>query len=99
VEALRKAGAYVALVNQAGLPDLFVLYRERWYALEVKTGKGRSQPCQRAQKRFLELTGTPVVRTPQAALKAIGSTVELPVLQPLELKPPPASLAQEYPRR
>jgi hypothetical protein len=130
VEALRKAGAYVALVSQAGLPDLFVQHRDgwaeraylwiqrqsqlkpmdlethwllfnkppprRWTALECKTGKGRSAPWQKAQRKFLELTATPVVRTPHAALRAIGCEASSP--PPLQLTPTPATLRQEYPR-
>ena len=92
VAALRRVGAYVALVSQAGLPDLFVLFRGRWYALEVKTGKGKSQAHQMSQRRFLELTGTPIVRTPYEALKAIGA--ELPVPGPLRLVPPPSRLTR-----
>ena len=90
VEALRAVGAYVALVSQAGLPDLFVLFRGQWYALEVKTGKGKSQAHQVSQRRFLELTGTPIVRTPYAALQAIGACQPPPA--PLRLVPSPSKL-------
>ena len=73
VAALRAVGAYVAPISQPGLPDLFVLFRQRWYALEVKTGKGRPRSWQIAQQKFLQLTQTPIVRTPRDALIAIGA--------------------------
>jgi hypothetical protein len=91
IEALRKAGAYVVQLSQPGVPDLMVLYRSRWYALEVKTGKGRTRKHQEAQLRFLALTGTPIVRIPYAALREIGAMTNLPV-EPLDLVAPPSRL-------
>lgn len=72
VAALRTAGAYVCRLDRPC--DLLVLFRQRWFTLEVKAKRGSTRAHQEAQRRFLELTGTPVVRTPDAALKAIGAT-------------------------
>jgi Holliday junction resolvase len=46
VDALRACGAFVVRVSAPGAPDLFVLHRGRWTALEVKTGKGKTTPAQ-----------------------------------------------------
>ena len=71
ISVLRGIGA---LVYQLDLPcDLAVLFRGRWFLMEVKTLLNTPKDRQRAQKEFLAITGTPIVRTPQEALKAIGA--------------------------
>jgi hypothetical protein len=76
VDALIRVGAWVKRLD---LPaDLLVYFRERWYLLEVKTPKGKKKTIavdkrQEAQRRFLELTKTPIVKTPDEALKFIGA--------------------------
>jgi hypothetical protein len=70
VDALRAVGA---LVFRLDLPcDLLVFHRGKWHCLEIKTEKGKTETKQESQREFLLLTGTPVVRTPEAALRAIG---------------------------
>ena len=59
--------------------DLLVRFRRQWHLLEVKTGRGKAlrvarDKRQQAQQNFLTLTGTPIVRTPLEALRAIGAT-------------------------
>jgi hypothetical protein len=73
VEALLKVGAYVVRLDQPC--DLLVQFRNRWFTLEVKTGNRGTRKCQTAQREFLELTNTPVVRTPLDALSAIGAVI------------------------
>ena len=84
IAALRKAGALVytelpcdALVyvpgdRFAGNPNAW----PHWRTLEIKTptksGKRRKRKDQPAQDSFLSETGTPVVCTPEEALRALG---------------------------
>ena len=73
VAALESIGAKV----YRELPvDLLVHFRGRFYCLEVKTptpsGKTPKDKRQIAQNEFIELTGTPVVATPEAALEALA---------------------------
>jgi hypothetical protein len=68
VAALRQIGAQVWHLSGAGLPDLLVLFRHRWYPLEVKTAKGKLSDWQK--------TATwAIVRTPLEAFAAIGAEV------------------------
>jgi hypothetical protein len=75
VEALQAIGALCWRLNYPC--DLLVRHRERWHLLEVKTGRGvrltvPKDKRQSAQAEFIAATGTPIVRTPQEALHAIG---------------------------
>lgn len=76
VQALEAVGA---LVWRLDLPcDLLVQFRGRWQPLEVKTPRGKAGRTaqdrrQQAQRDFLYLTGTPVVKTAQEALQAVGA--------------------------
>jgi len=79
IQALEQAGFDVW---QRDEPDLFVR-KSSWapgivQLLEVKTGRGKKLTValdkrQQAQRNFLEVTGTPIVRTPCEALYAVGS--------------------------
>lgn len=79
IDALERAGFDVW---QRDEPDLMVR-KTSWapglvQLLECKTGKGKKLTVakdvrQEGQRRFLEATGTPVVRTPLEALRAVGA--------------------------
>lgn len=74
--ALEKVGAQVWPLDYP--VDLLVRFRERWHLLEVKTGRGKTLAIakdkrQEAQINFIQTTRTPIVRTPQEALEAIGA--------------------------
>lgn len=75
VDALRKAGFQV----YTQLPcDLLVWRPDKgWHTLEnktpTKTGKRRRRTDQGSQDAFIALTGTPVVLTPEEALRALGA--------------------------
>jgi hypothetical protein len=76
IQALEQVGAEVWPLDQP--VDLLVRFRQQWHLLEVKTPRGkkgvaRIDKRQEAQINFLESTGTPVVKTPIEALKAIGA--------------------------
>jgi hypothetical protein len=77
IAALERVGA---LVWQLDYPvDLLVRHGGRWILLEVKTGHGKKLTVakdkrRKAQREFLALTATPIVRTPMEALQAIGQT-------------------------
>lgn len=83
VEALRAAGAKVYVISKPC--DLLVRYLSRayghylWTPMEVKTARGKKVPKARVDKRqqeqiaFLEESGTPVVTTPEQALRVIGA--------------------------
>lgn len=76
IEALERVGAEVWPLDYP--VDLLVLFRKRWHLLEVKTGRGKKQTVKRdkrqvAQQNFISSTGTPIVRTPIEALRAIGA--------------------------
>ena len=78
IEALEQVGFDVW---QRDEPDLFVR-NPSWapgmvQLLEVKTGRGKKLTVardkrQEAQRNFIATTGTPIVRTPLEALKAMG---------------------------
>lgn len=79
ITALERAGFDVW---QRDDPDLFVR-KPSWapgivQLLEVKTGRGKKLTIardkrQEAQRNFIASTGTPIVRTPLEALKAVGA--------------------------
>lgn len=71
VQALEQVGALVYRMHTPA--DLLVQFRRIWYVLEVKTPKARRDKRQVEQERFIALTGTPRVRTPEAALQHIGA--------------------------
>lgn len=76
IDALERVGAAVYPLDYP--VDLLVRFRERWHLLEVKTGRGKKQTIkvdkrQQAQSNFIQTTGTPIVRTPLEALRAIGA--------------------------
>lgn len=78
IDALEAAGFQVW---QRDEPDLFVR-KDSWapglvQLLEVKTGRGKKLTValdkrQEAQRNFLALTQTPIVRTPLEALRKLG---------------------------
>lgn len=77
IRALEDAGW---LVWQLDRPcDLLCYQAEKGFrTLEVKTGRGKSlrvimDKRQKAQTDFLLLTKTPIVRTPEEALRAVGA--------------------------
>ena len=70
VNALEAAGVQV----WRKLPADLLCYRlGHFYVLEVKDPKARKDKRQKAQQDFLALTHTPIVRTPEAALRAVGA--------------------------
>jgi hypothetical protein len=77
VSALRAAGYHV----WRDLPvDLLVWRPDTGFrCLENKTptstGKRRKRTDQKAQDEFVALTGTPIVMTPEDALRALGSKI------------------------
>lgn len=80
IEALVKAGFRVYPLD---FPCDLAVRKDGWspgrfQLLEVKTGRGKSLAIakdkrQREQIEFLQLTRTPIVRTPEEALRAIGA--------------------------
>jgi hypothetical protein len=79
IEALEAVGW---LVWQLDRPcDLLCFKPSRGFrTLECKTGRGKTLTIakdrrQKAQDEFLRVTGTPVVRTPEEALRALGETI------------------------
>jgi hypothetical protein len=73
VEGLRKAGIIVYVIGQPC--DLLTYYPplRRWRTLECKPVKKRNRNDQEAQEIFLEVTGTPIVRTALEAIAAVTS--------------------------
>lgn len=76
IQALEQAGAEVWPLDQP--VDLLVRFRCHWHLLEVKTPRGKKGTArvdkrQEAQINFLQSTGTPIVKTPIEALRAIGT--------------------------
>lgn len=76
IDALEKVNAEVWQLDEPA--DLLVKFRDLWHVLEVKTGRGKNLTVvkdkrQKRQQDFLLLTNTPVVRTPEEALRAIGA--------------------------
>lgn len=80
IEALEKAGLEVWPLDE---PVDLLCRRRSWppgmfQMLEVKTGRGKKLTVvkdkrQKAQRDFIAATGTPIVRTPLEALKAVGA--------------------------
>ncbi|MGH7863347.1 MAG: hypothetical protein ACREQB_00030 [Candidatus Binataceae bacterium] len=70
VNALEDIGAIVWRLHVPA--DLLVSFRRKWYVLECKT-RDKLRGDQKAQRAFLELTETPVVRTAEDALRAVGA--------------------------
>lgn len=78
IQALESIGVHVWRLDE---PCDLLLWRPEWGAgkfrmLEVKTGRGKRLTVardkrQQAQQNFIASTGTPIVRTPLEALKAI----------------------------
>lgn len=71
VEALEAVGAKVLRVSGKGLPDLFVCYRGKWKALEVKSATGRLTDAQAWHEDY----SVWIVQSADEALKAIGCDV------------------------
>lgn len=67
IDALERIGALVLRVSGPGLPDLFVRYRGTWYAMEVKTAKGKRTDAQ-------QVTQFPIVRSPEEAIRVVGGS-------------------------
>jgi Holliday junction resolvase len=65
VATLRQVGATVFQLSGAGVPDLLVGFRHRWYPLEVKGKRGKPTALQSQHP-------VPIVRTPEQAFAAIG---------------------------
>jgi hypothetical protein len=72
VDALERAGCVVKRLSQDGVGDLLVKRVDGViFMLECKSRRGRRTP---AQERFLAKWGdVPLVRTPVAALEAVGA--------------------------
>lgn len=72
VEALTRAGCVVAKLSQAGVGDLLVKRQDgALFLLECKGRRGTLTP---AQVTFRKAWGdVPLVRTPAAALEAVGA--------------------------
>lgn len=78
IQALEQAGAEVWPLDTP--VDLLVRFRGVWHLLEVKTPRGKVGTAkkdnrQKTQQHFLESTGTPIVKTPIEALRAIGASL------------------------
>lgn len=71
VEALEQAGVHVWRLNTPC--DLLCFRLGKFYALEVKARTARLDKRQADQTEFLRVTGAPIVRTPEQALKAVGA--------------------------
>ena len=71
VAGLRKAGIIVYVIGQPC--DLLTYYppMKRWRTLEAKPIKKRNRNDQEEQELFLEITGTPIVRSAEEAIKAV----------------------------
>jgi hypothetical protein len=81
IKALEGVGAEVWPLDYP--VDLLVRFRQQWHLLECKTihvgrRKELKDKRQTAQQTFIATTGTPIVRTPIEALRAIGATQETP---------------------
>lgn len=80
IEALEQVGFEVWTMDS---PCDLICRRSSWapglfQALEVKTGRGKKLTVvkdkrQETQQNFIASTGTPIVRTPLEALKAVGA--------------------------
>lgn len=74
VRALRNVGAGVQSLASVGkgCPDLLVLYRGKWFVMEVKTEFGKLRP---AQIRWIKTFRDEVVipRNAEDALRVIGA--------------------------
>lgn len=78
VRALGRAGARVfrvKIAEPAGLPDLAVYFRGRWFMLEVKAADG---VLSESQVVLIRLGASRVVRSPLEALEAIGAVRTAP---------------------
>lgn len=71
VSALERAGVHVWRMNTPC--DLLCWRLGRFYALEVKAEDAYPDKRQEAQTEFLRVTGAPIVRTPEDALRAVGA--------------------------
>lgn len=76
VEALQAAGWLVEKLDRP--VDLLCWKAGTVRLLEVKTGRGKKLTVardkrQQAQRDFLDITQTPIVRTPEEALKAVSA--------------------------
>ncbi len=71
VKALRKAGIIVYVIGRPC--DLLTYYppMKRWRTLECKPKRKRNRNDQEGQELFLEITGTPIVRTGEDAIKYV----------------------------
>lgn len=76
VKALRKIGATVTLLHRlgGGVPDLLVSFRQRWYVMECKTGKGEHTPD---QLRWIAEQRAPVY-TVTSAIQAVEFIKDVP---------------------
>jgi VRR-NUC domain len=74
-EALVKCGALVADLSgcSGGIPDILVLYRGRFFLLELKVKNGKLRD---SQIEFAKRFPVSVCRSPREALVAIGVEVE-----------------------
>ena len=68
VAALRAIGVKVWIISEPC--DLLTFYRKRWLPIECKPEK-RKRNDQVKQTEFLTETGTPICRTPEAAIAAV----------------------------
>ena len=75
IEALRAVGATVQSLDERGVPDLVVGFRQSTYLLEVKTAKGKLTKDQVVWHAAWK-GQVAVVRTVEEALAVIGAEVE-----------------------
>lgn len=66
VQALRAVGAQVEYCSGERAPDLLAFFRNRYFAIEVKTARAKRTASQRE-------TNYPIARTPTDALAIIGA--------------------------
>jgi hypothetical protein len=69
VAALRQIGCGVIILNQEGVPDLLVNWRDRWHLVEVKRPRGQLTKAQAALRRR---SWFPVVSSVDEALALFG---------------------------
>jgi hypothetical protein len=72
VLALRRVGACVFALNDE-IADLAVLFRNRWFLIEVKGEKGELTHRQSVAREVVGDEPLPIVRTIEEALQAIGA--------------------------
>jgi hypothetical protein len=74
VEALRAAGAWVQFLYTlgAGVPDLLVIFHEKWFFMELKTAKGRLTDDEVWWHKLCPVS-VYIIRSVDEALRCIGA--------------------------